>query len=166
VSLSRNLAQENLEKRKCPVLFGFDRNGFAKLIYCGQWSCPDCAKRLSRKWAVRVKLHIQEGEKTGEEKWYMLTLTMGRGEHNPTDAYKKLRKLWNRLRMAINRSNVDFRWQYAAFVEGQPKRRNMPHFHIIMDTLPPAKRNKRGEITKHALHDWAHKMGWGFEADL
>lgn len=113
-----------------------------------------------------MKLHIQAEGIENEKTWFMLTLTMGRGEHNPTDAYKKLRKLWNRLRMAIGRGNMGIAWQYAAFVEGQPKRQNMPHFHIIMDTLPPAKRNKKGEITKHALHDWAHSMGWGFEADL
>jgi len=97
----------------------------------------------------------------------MLTLTLGQGHTDPIAAYKTLRKLWNRLRMAVSRMDSNGkRWQYAAFVEGQPKRQNMPHFHIIMDTLPPAKRNKKGEITKHALHDWAHKMGWGFEADL
>jgi hypothetical protein len=96
----------------------------------------------------------------------MLTLTLGRGYHNPTDSYKALRKLWDRLRVAINRSGSGSKWAYAAFVEGQQNRQNMPHFHIIMDVQPPAKRNKKGQITKHALHDWAHKMGWGFECDL
>jgi len=164
--MSRNLAFESLDKLRCPVTFGFDRNGFTRLIYCGQWSCPDCAKKLAKRWAVRIKLHIQKDTQDYALKWYMLTLTLGRGHSDPQLAYKALRKLWNRLRMAINRFDDSRKWQYAAFVEGQPKRQNMPHFHIIMDNQPPCKRNKKGEITKHALHDWAHRMGWGFEADL
>lgn len=136
------------------------------MIYCGQWACPDCAKRLSKKWAVRVKIHIQKDEKTIGVGWWMLTLTLGRGAKDPVEAYKALRKKWDRLRQAINRSGNAGAWQYAAFVEGQPKRQNMPHFHIIMDVQPPAKRNKKGVITKHAIHNWAHKMGFGFEADL
>lgn len=166
MSSRRLTTSENFEECRCPVTFGFNKNGKTKLIYCGQWSCPQCAKRLSRKWAQRIKEHIQKGEIDNETQWYMLTLTLGSRYTDPTNAYKALRKLWNRLRMAINRSNSDHKWQYAAFVEGQPKRQSMPHFHIIMDIQPPAGRNKKSEITKHALHNWTNSMGWGYQSDL
>lgn len=35
-----------------------------------------------------------------------------------------------------------------------------------MNCEPPAKRNKKGEITEHALHNFAVSKGWGFEAEL
>lgn len=151
---------------KCPVIFGYDKKGNTKLIYCGQWTCPNCAPRLARKWAIRVKVHIGIEQDRTTYQWYMLTLTLGSTYKEPVAAYGALKKLWNRLRMAIARDHPGDKWQYAAFVEGQPKRQSMPHFHIIMDVQPPAKRNKKGVITKRAIHDYAHKMGWGFEAEL
>jgi hypothetical protein len=55
------------------------------------------------------------------------------------------------------------KWEYLAFVEGQPKRGGMPHFHIISSQPPNAQKNAKGNVTKHILHDWAHHLGWGFE---
>lgn len=97
--------------------------------------------------------------------WYMLTLTLGGSEKEVAPAYRKLKKLWNRLRMAITRQ-VSGKWQYAAFVEGQPKRKSMPHFHIIINVIPPTMLGKKGKVTKHNVHNFAHRYGWGFEADF
>lgn len=55
------------------------------------------------------------------------------------------------------------RWEYMAFVEGQPQRGGMPHFHIVSSEPPNAKPNAKGKVTKHILHDWAHYMGWGYQ---
>jgi hypothetical protein len=42
----------------------------------------------------------------------------------------------------------------------------MPHFHILTTGLPPTRKNAKGNVTKRALHDWAHSLGWGFQAEL
>lgn len=153
------------KQEKCPALVGFSIKGEAKLIRCGKWSCPKCRKHIARKWAMRVKIHITDDKAYTGNTWYFLTVTLGRGEKDVYAAYKKLKKLWNRLRMHINRETGKV-WQYCAFVEGQPKRDNMPHFHIILNYAPRGCYGKRGKITEHATHDWAWKMGWGYEAKI
>jgi hypothetical protein len=155
---------KKFRKSKCPTLVGFQKNGQACLIYCGQWSCDYCAKRLAKKWAIRVYMHIEAQPEELPVQWQFLTLTLGSGYKNAELAYSQLKKLWNRLRMAVTRSSG--KWQYVAFVEGQPKRANMPHFHVIMSVEPPVQKNKKGQITKHALHNWGNSMGWGFQIDL
>ena len=57
-------------------------------------------------------------------------------------------------------------WSYLAFTEGQANRQGMPHFHVLSDRLPSAPRNAQGHVTKHNIHDWAHKLGFGYEADV
>ena len=153
------------KSRVCPTLIGFNHEGHAKIIYCGQWSCKHCARVLARRWANRVRNHITETARLNGEQWYMLTLTLGSGYRSVERAYLALKKLWNRLRMAITRA-VNIKWQYCAFVEGQPHRQSMPHFHIILNVVPPAVVGKKGQVTKHATHNFAHKLGWGEQADF
>ena len=150
---------------KCPVLVGFSRNGTAKLVYCGQWSCPYCSKKLAGRWAKRTRLQIRQSTITTDTQWFMLTLTLGSGYKDAANAYKTLTKLWDGLRKVFRREHGKA-WQYIAFVEGQPKRKFMPHFHIISNAYPRDCANAKGTITKHSTHNFAHKHGWGFEADL
>lgn len=155
---------KKFQNSPCPVLVGFRKSGSAVLIYCGRWSCENCAKRLARKWAIRVFKHLENSDPEAPIDWQFLTLTLGSGYTSSDTAYGKLKKLWDRLRKSITRKKGKF--QYAAFVEGQPHRANMPHFHIIISVEPPAKRNKKGVITEHNLHDWAVSMGWGSQVKL
>lgn len=150
--------------KKCPVLVGFTTQGATRLIPCGQWTCKKCAPRLARRWAVRVRKHIENQPKKRKTKYYFVTLTLGSKYRNPSQGFAAIRRLWDRLRKRYQRKHSG--WQYVAFVEGQPKRGGMPHFHIITNFPPDAKRNKRGEITKHNLHAWAVEMGWGHQADM
>jgi len=152
------------QHRKCPVLVGFTSHGATRLIPCGQWSCKKCAKRLARRWAVRVRKHIENRPAKKKTKFYFVTLTLGSKYRNAEQGFAAIRLLWDRLRKRFQRTYPD--WQYVAFVEGQPKRGGMPHFHIITSHAPPAKRNKKGEITRHNLHNWAVEMGWGHQAKL
>lgn len=156
--------------KKCPVTVGFNLDGKCKPIYCGQWSCQECAKRLAKKWAKRVRDHINfqsaqhlaaVGE-PGADYWF-ITLTLGSRYKTTIRGFEVLPKLWKRLHQQIKRKHPD--WQYVAFVEGQPRRGWMPHFHIISNIPLPVKRNKYGRITKHATHDYAYRMGWGFQAE-
>ena len=151
-------------KRKCPVLVGFTTQGATRLIPCGQWSCKKCAPRLARRWAVRVRKHIESRPKNRKTKFYFVTLTLGSRYRNTSQGFAAIRLLWDKLRKRFQRTYPD--WQYVAFVEGQPKRGGMPHFHVITNHPPPAKRNKHGEITRHNLHNWAVEMGWGHQAEL
>jgi len=156
--------------KKCPVTIGFNLDGIAKPVYCGQWTCKDCSVRLAKKWATRVKQHIVFEKAayhaaTGEqiEEYWFITLTLGSRYKNTAQGFAAIPKLWQRLHRALKRHKPD--WQYVAFVEGQPKRGFMPHFHIISNQPLPVKLNKHGKITKHATHNYAHRMGWGFQAE-
>jgi len=67
-------------------------------------------------------------------------------------AYSILPKLWDTLRKALQRS-FGGKWSYIAFVEGQPKRYGMPHFHVISLKKAPKR-----------LKDMAVSAGFGHQA--
>lgn len=148
----------------CPVSIAFDRNAVVQPIFCGRWSCPTCQKRLANKWALRAKLGLSTSETDPNPEMWFLTLTLGSFYRSATQGFEALPGLWDTTRKNFQRTYGD--WMYMAFVEGQPQRGNMPHFHILTDHEPPAKRGRKGYVTKHNLHDWAVAFGWGFECDL
>jgi hypothetical protein len=76
---------------------------------------------------------------------------MRRKYRTPESAYEVLPRLWDTLRKQIQRREGKF--SYIAFVEGQPKRSNMPHFHVITN-VKPWKRVK----------DIAMYAGFGYQA--
>ncbi len=121
-------------------------------------------KRNADHWAARANrwFEVQEDGRT-EELWFM-TLTLARRFHTAEQGFSALPTLWDSTRKAYQRYYGKF--TYIAFVEGQPLRSYMPHFHILTTTEPPTQRGKKGYVTKHALHDFAIAYGWGFEADL
>lgn len=133
----------------CPVMYAFDKKGHCIPVRCGQWSCPECAKRLARRWASIAGYGVQT---KGQGKAYFWTLTMGRKIKTPKYAYLKLPHMWDSLRKSMQRIYPE--WCYLAFVEGQPKRGNMPHFHII--TLQPSPMPR--------LKDYVTRFGFGFQA--
>src|SRR5271166_723157 len=133
----------------CPVICGFRVTGQAVLIPCRRWSCPKCARRLARRWGKRTFMHLEARKAENGHTWYFLTVTLGSGFKDPALAYPALKKLWNRLRMRLTRKMG--KYEYIAFVEGQPKRLNMPHFHIILSKDIPGLRGKQGRITSHRV---------------
>ncbi len=149
---------------RCPVAGAFDKDGKTHLVYCGKWSCPRCRVRNANKWARRAKKAVTEfsGE-DGGELWF-LTLTLGSGVRTPSIGYSLLPSLWDTTRKQYQRYYGNF--SYLAFVEGQPHRSYMPHFHILTDREPPTRRGRSGHVTKRTLHDWAHSIGWGYQAEL
>jgi len=72
-------------------------------------------------------------------------------------AYSILPKLWDTLRKHIQRtianSGSGEKWAYLAFVEGQPKRNHMPHFHILSSVPFPGR-----------IKDYAATHGFGYQA--
>lgn len=132
---------------KCPAFYAFDNEGNLHAVQCGQWACPACSKHLARLWAWRCRLQV---EKCGGEAWFW-TLTL-RGKYHSTEAgYKALPGLWDNIRKKVQRYYET--WSYCAFVEGQPKRDYMPHFHIISLRKAP-----------YRLKDFAHDAGFGYQA--
>lgn len=76
---------------------------------------------------------------------------MRRKYQGPDAGYAVLPRLWDALRKQIQRRGKGF--SYIAFVEGQPKRGDMPHFHVICN-VKPWKRVK----------DIAWYAGFGYQA--
>lgn len=153
---------------KCIVLHAFNQEGKVKAISCGLWKCPVCQKNLARLWAKRAYIQVARSD----EKYYFITFTMGSDYFEPKTAFAELPKLWNTLRMAIQRFyGKSVKWSYLAFVEGQPKRVNMPHFHIISNMKMPDKHlvwNKKANgwvERKWRIKDFAVAYGFGHQAE-
>jgi len=132
---------------QCPAFYAFDGEGNLHAIQCGQWSCPTCAKTLARLWAWRCRLHL---EASGGEAWFW-TLTLRGKFHTAAQGYNALPSLWDNLRKRVQRAHKT--WSYCAFVEGQPQRDYMPHFHVISMQQAPMR-----------LKDLAMECGFGYQA--
>ncbi len=150
--------------RPCPLAVAFTKDGEPAFLFCKTWKCPRCARKLALQWARRAAAAFKPDEAGELEKRWFLTLTLSSYYRTPEQGFAALRKLWDTTRKAFQRAHKN--WQYLAFVEGQPERDHMPHFHILTAEMPPAKMGKRGKPTKHTLHDWAIALGWGFEVEL
>jgi len=143
-------------KNKCVVLMGFNLQGEIKTISCGKWSCPMCAKKNARHWAIRAKKQI-DGD--NRRKYFMWTLTLGSEFKTVRAGYEALPKLWHNMRQKLERHyrkvTGDKKWKftYLAFVEGQQKRGGMPHFHIITPVEAP-----------YRIKDYAVANGFGYQA--
>jgi len=138
----------NANRHRCPTMNAFNTSGDIVVVLCGQWKCSICSRLLARKYASITAYGVnQQGGKA-----YFWTLTMGRRIKSPRRAYELIPTMWDALRKSMQRKYKE--WQYIAFVEGQPKRGNMPHFHII--TMKPCPRGR--------LKDYAHSFGFGFQA--
>lgn len=134
--------------KRCPTMYAFNTDGALIAVRCGSWYCPHCMVQNSRQWSWRVRLHI--GKRHGPA--YFWTLTMGRKYKTAAQAYADLPRLWDRFRKYMRRLSPA-KWEYVAFVEGQPHRVDMPHFHIISLTKSPKR-----------LKDMAVWAGFGYQA--
>lgn len=132
---------------KCPTMRAFNKQGKVQNVYCGSWSCPRCQKLKARLWAWRIKLTIRDSNVV----WYFWTLTLRSKYRDPKSGYDALPRLWDTLRKQVQRHEKKF--SYLAFVEGQPKRGNMPHFHVITNVKPWTR-----------FKDIAWYAGFGYEA--
>lgn len=132
---------------KCPVMKAFTSKGKVVYVYCGQWSCQRCAKMLAKSWGWRVRIHVELRGKQA----YFWTFTLPSKYRSASTGFAALPALFARLREIMR--NQPERWEYCAFVEGQPKRGYMPHFHIISLTRSPRR-----------IKDLATKVGFGYMA--
>lgn len=138
---------------KCPAFYAFNKEGKVIPVDCGQWMCPRCAKHLARMWGWRAKLQINGSD---DGVYWFWTLTLRGKYRTPTQGFKALPKLWDAFRKIIQRAVAKKKlgkWSYLAFVEGQPKRQYMPHFHILSSHKAPLR-----------LKDVAMQAGFGYQA--
>lgn len=137
---------------KCPVFYAFDKSGKMVGVPCGLWTCPHCAKHLARMWAWRAKIQVNNAG----EPYFFWTLTL-RGKYlTPEQGFKALPRLWDTFRKIVQRllkRKSKGKWSYLAFVEGQPQRQYMPHFHILSSQKSPIR-----------LKDIAMQAGFGYQA--
>lgn len=134
--------------KRCPQFYAFNTDAHLIAVRCGSWYCPHCMKINARHWAWRVNLHITAKHVPA----YFWTLTLGRKYKTAADGFAALPGLWDRFRKYIQRLSPG-RWEYVAFVEGQPQRGHMPHFHIISLKKEPKR-----------LKDLAVWAGFGYQA--
>lgn len=133
----------------CPTMHAFNQRAQVVAVLCGSWNCPTCARENARLWAWRCKLTVQKHDNGA----YFWTFTMRAKYRTAFAAYKDLPALWRHLVRRLKRLGVKS-WTYCAFVEGQPKRGHMPHFHVISIQKSPVR-----------LKDLAMNSGFGYQAD-
>lgn len=137
-----------MQKSLCPTQKAFNHKGEIVNVYCGKWSCKRCGKINSKMWAWRVRIQINDTQTTT----YFWTLTLGSRYTDKKQGFAAIPKLFDTFRKMVQRSVG--KWTYCAFVEGQPKRGNMPHFHIISLSKAPIR-----------IKDMAVRAGFGYMAD-
>jgi hypothetical protein len=141
---------------RCIAFYAFDGIGNLKAVPCKRWSCQICQKLNAQLWAWRAELQIENDPL----QWYLLTFTMGSDYKDVTKAYADLKKLWDKCRTYFKRDYIKrygysaFSWTYMAFVEGQPRRNYMPHFHVLSPLPAP-----------YRIKDFAVQVGFGYMAD-
>lgn len=163
-------------KTRCPVFFAFTLNGDCVSVPCGQWACPECAKKLAKRWAWRTEIHI------GHRMSWFLTLTVRGYYKDVPAAYKLLPKWFDNFRKVLQRTlGKVTKLEYIAFVEAQLKTRDgMPHLHIVLLQKPkvretvrdrktgkPKRSKDRKVIRKVSRYkDIAWRAGFGYQAKI
>lgn len=137
---------------------GATSDGFVFPIRCKRWSCPICAKINAYHHAIKVANGCQAMIGAGIVPRFV-TITQPGNVRTAERAYEILHKQWDKFRRRLQwwaKTRATMPVIYAAFVEGQPKREFMPHFHIILSTAPP----------KEALRAMVVQSGLGFQLDV
>ena len=140
---------------RCIAFYAFNSTGKITPVPCGKWSCEHCAKDNARMWAWRVRLQLDNDDR----QYYFWTFTLGSKYKNAKQGFTALPRLWDGLRKAIVRhiqkstGGMVKKWTYCAFVEGQTKRGNMPHFHVLSSIPSP-----------YRIKDFAVHQGFGYQA--
>jgi hypothetical protein len=141
----------------CMATVGVSANGTVFPIRCKRWSCPICAPINALREAIKTANGVNKLRESGLVSKFA-TVTQPGSIKSPEFAYSIIDNQWDKFR---NRwqywaKKVGLPNMYAAFVEGQSRRSDMPHFHIIGTSLPGSE----------AMKKWAVKSGFGFEADV
>lgn len=141
----------------CIATVGVTPDGHVFPVRCKRWACPICAPINALHAAIKTANGVYALASSGVMVKFA-TITQPGNIKSPRLAYAILDNQWDKFRN---------RWQYwarkagipntyAAFVEGQSRRSDMPHFHIIGSALPK----------RWVVRDWATASGFGYQADV
>lgn len=147
-----------MTKTICMATVGATPDGFVFPIRCKRWSCPVCARINAYHHAIKVANGCQAMITAGIIPRFV-TITQPSGVRTAQHAYKILHEQWDKFRRRLQywaKTRATMPVIYASFVEGQPKREFMPHFHIILSASPK----------KEALRLMVVQSGLGFQLDL
>lgn len=144
---------------ECPMAVAFTQQGKPALLYCGKWDCPHCRPFNAGEWAQEARFAVAYGQ-AGRLPVIFLTLTLGSKYKSTRDGYKALPRLWDNFRKTIQRYYG--RFDYLAVVEEQPKKRKMPHFHVLAFCRIPPGYSRRKDPNKW-IKDFGVKMGFGHQ---
>lgn len=145
----------------CPMAVAFTTDGKPALLFCGKWDCQHCRPFNAGKWAQVGKFAVAYGQ-AGRLPVSFWTFTLGSKYKSTADGYKALPRLWDNLRKTLQRYYGKF--DYMAVVEEQPKKRKMPHFHVLAFCAIPAGYSKRRDPNKW-IKDFGVKMGFGHQCE-
>lgn len=142
------------------MMVAFTKAGTPKLLYCGKWSCRICRKQNAMEWADDARHCLRKAPmKWGKPKFW--TFTLPSRITSVAQGYAEIKRLWDNMRQELKRDQGKF--PYLAFVEGQPKRGGMPHFHVIIYAHVPLRYQRRREAEKN-IKDFAVHIGFGHQA--
>jgi len=141
------------------MMVAFTQDGKPALLYCGKWDCQHCRKINAGEWSRIGRFGVHYGQ-AGRVQIVFWTLTLGSKYKSTRDGYLALPKLWDAFRKAIQRAQG--RFDYLAVVEEQPKKRKMPHFHVLAFARIPAGYSARKDPRKW-IKDFGVRMGFGHQ---
>jgi len=144
---------------QCPMMVAFTQEGTPALLYCSKWDCPHCRIHNAGEWARVARYAVHYGQE-GRKLIVFWTLTLGSNYKTTRDGYLALPRLWDNFRKTIQRIQGHF--DYMAVVEEQPKKRKMPHFHVLAFASIPAGYSKRKDPHKW-IKDFGVAMGFGHQ---
>jgi len=136
---------------------GVTLDGHVFPVRCKKWSCKVCAPINALHEAIKTANGVYALHAAGLRAKFV-TITQPGSVKTPEFAYAIIDNQWDKFRN---------RWQYwakaqgvpnmyAAFVEGQSRRSDMPHFHIIATSMP----------SQDKVRDWSTSSGLGYQADV
>lgn len=137
-----------IKNAACAGSIGYDlktRRFF--LIGCGRWDCPECAPKVAAHWADRARFGLEVFASEGKTA-HFVTLTQPGSIKTPEFAYSIMRSQWDKLRRKFPDKEL---FSYLTFVEQHPKRKLIPHLHLLT-------------TIDWKLSDWknyAPSAGWG-----
>lgn len=151
--LYHNVGEES--SALCMASVGVTPEGHVFPIRCKKWSCKVCAPINALHEAIKTANGVYAIHAAGLRAKFV-TITQPGSVKTPEFAYRIIDSQWDKFRN---------RWQYwsqtqglpnlyAAFVEGQSRRSDMPHFHVIATAMP----------SQDKVRDWTTSSGLGHQA--
>lgn len=160
------------ENPKRPFLWANDSDSKRVLIVrpdCKLWSCPACAQRNRRRWAVRIYQGITEYSADGRS-WWLATITLPSGKRNlgrQVDIWRDgWPRLYYRMKRHTSKSGVG-ELHYVLCPELAPETGRMHAHMLVNDSLGAVlTKSKKTPYRSDFLKDAGAECGLGYMNDI